>query len=76
MKSFSRLQAVIMRHVAVNVQEEVVIGSGHWLMEARLDYAVAPIRKFINGPIVDPPAASTGEGVTVHKRLTAAGYGF
>jgi pimeloyl-ACP methyl ester carboxylesterase len=31
-KSFGPLQAVIMRHVATNVQEEVVAGSGHWLM--------------------------------------------
>ena len=34
-KSFGALQAVIMRHVATNVQEEVVAGSGHWLMEER-----------------------------------------
>src|SRR5579862_2306559 len=32
-KSFGPLQAVIMRHVATNVQEAVVLGSGHWLME-------------------------------------------
>ena len=32
-KSFGALQAVIMRHIAINVQEEVVAGSGHWLME-------------------------------------------
>src|SRR6266446_5911248 len=35
-QSFGALQAVIMRHVATNVQEEVVAGSGHWLMEERL----------------------------------------
>jgi pimeloyl-ACP methyl ester carboxylesterase len=35
-KSFGHLQAAIMRHVATNVQEEVVAGSGHWLMEARV----------------------------------------
>jgi len=28
-ESFGALQAVIMRHVATNVQEEVVAGSGH-----------------------------------------------
>src|SRR5256886_843760 len=32
-KSFGALQAVIMRHVAINVQEAVVPRSGHWLME-------------------------------------------
>jgi pimeloyl-ACP methyl ester carboxylesterase len=34
-KSFAALQAVIMRHMATNVQEAVVAGSGHWLMEER-----------------------------------------
>jgi len=34
-KSLGALQAVIMRHVATNVQEAVVVGSGHWLMEER-----------------------------------------
>jgi len=39
-KSFGPLQAVIMRHVATNVQEAVVAGSGHWLMEERPAYTV------------------------------------
>lgn len=43
-KSFGPLQAVIMRHVATKVQEEVVAGSGHWLMEERPAYTVALIR--------------------------------
>ena len=58
-KSFGPLQAVIMRHVATNVQEEVVAGSGHWLMEERPEYTVALIRKFIDGPPPDriaPPS--------------------
>jgi pimeloyl-ACP methyl ester carboxylesterase len=46
-KSFGALQAEIMRHVASNVQEEVVAGSGHWLMEERPAYTVALIRKFL-----------------------------
>lgn len=49
-KSFGPLQAVIMRHVATNVQEEVVAGSGHWLMEEKPEYTVALIRKFIDAP--------------------------
>jgi len=54
-KSFGPLQAVIMRHVANNVQEEVVAGFGHWLMEERPTYTVALIRKFVDAP---PVAAS------------------
>jgi pimeloyl-ACP methyl ester carboxylesterase len=49
-KSFGSLQAVIMRHVATHVQEEVVAGSGHWLMEEKPEYTVALIRKFLDTP--------------------------
>jgi pimeloyl-ACP methyl ester carboxylesterase len=56
-KSFGPLQAVIMRYVATNVQEAVVAGSGHWLMEERPAFTVALIRKFIDGP---QPEATTG----------------
>jgi hypothetical protein len=38
-----------MRHVATNVQEEVVASSGHWLMEEKPEYTVALIRKFRYG---------------------------
>jgi pimeloyl-ACP methyl ester carboxylesterase/quercetin dioxygenase-like cupin family protein len=62
-KSFGSLQAVIMRHVATNVQEAVVPGSGHWLMEERPVYTVALVRKFLESPI--------GE-----ERLTPAEYKF
>ncbi len=54
-KSFGPLQAVIMRNLATNVQEAVVPGSGHWLMEESPVYTVALIRKFIDSP----PAAGT-----------------
>src|SRR5438105_13419680 len=64
-KSFGALQAVIMRHVAVNVQEEVVAGSGHWLMEERPAYTVALIRKFLDGPLVAHPVASSADGGTM-----------
>jgi len=40
-----------MRHVATNVQEEVVVGSGHWLMEEKPEYTVALIRKFLDAPV-------------------------
>src|SRR6202790_5525924 len=46
-KSFGPLQAVIMRHVATNVQEAVVTGSGHWLMEERPAETVALTRNFL-----------------------------
>lgn len=49
-KSFGPLQAVIMRHVANNVQQEVVPASGHWLMEESPDYTIALIRKFLDAP--------------------------
>src|SRR5260370_25198472 len=59
-KSFGPLQAVIMRQVATNVQEAVVAGSGHWLMEERPAYTVALIRKFLDGPpSTDTVASST-----------------
>ena len=47
-KSFGALQAVIMRNVATDVQEAVVRGSGHWLMEERPQETVALIRKFLD----------------------------
>jgi pimeloyl-ACP methyl ester carboxylesterase len=47
-KSFGPLQAVIMRHVAKNVREAVVEGSGHWLMEERPVETVALIRGFLD----------------------------
>jgi pimeloyl-ACP methyl ester carboxylesterase/quercetin dioxygenase-like cupin family protein len=62
-KSFGPLQAVIMRHVATNVEEVVVAGSGHWLMEERPTYTVNLIRKFLDFPL--------GE-----ERLTPAEYKF
>jgi pimeloyl-ACP methyl ester carboxylesterase len=32
------------------VREEVVAGSGHWLMEERPDYTMALIREFLDSP--------------------------
>jgi pimeloyl-ACP methyl ester carboxylesterase len=46
-KSFGPLQAVIMRNVAINVQEAVVPNAGHWLMEESPAYTVNLIRKFL-----------------------------
>jgi uncharacterized RmlC-like cupin family protein len=74
-KSFGPLQAVIMRHVAINVREEVVAGSGHWLMEERPDYTVALIRKFLDGPASAPTLASSASH-SAEERVTPAEYKF
>ena len=75
-KSFGPLQAVIMRHVAINVQEEVVAGSGHWLMEERPAYTVALIRKFLDGPPVDHRVSGGAKDDSNEKRFTPAEYKF
>lgn len=49
-KSFGPLQAEVMRDAATNVQEAVVLGSGHWLMEEKPAETVALIRKFLDTP--------------------------
>jgi pimeloyl-ACP methyl ester carboxylesterase len=49
-ESFGPLQAAIMRNVATNIQEAVVAGSGHWLMEERPAETVALIRNFLDSP--------------------------
>src|SRR6202045_2879587 len=54
-KSFGPLQAVIMRHVAINVQEEVVPRSGHWLMEESPVYTVNLVRNFLDSPVAASP---------------------
>jgi pimeloyl-ACP methyl ester carboxylesterase/quercetin dioxygenase-like cupin family protein len=61
-KSFGPLQAVIMRHVAANVQEAVVLGSGHWLLEEKPVETVHLIRVFLDA--------------SPQERLTPAEYVF
>src|SRR3984885_9375488 len=75
-KSFGPLQAVIMRHVATNVQEAVVAGSGHWLMEERPAYTVSLIRKFLDAPQGAAPSVAGSAGDLGEKRLTPAEYEF
>ena len=76
-KSFGALQAVIMRHVATNVQEAVVAGSGHWLMEERPAYTVSLIRNFLDSPQVAlTTRAQTASTDLGEKRLTPAEYEF
>src|SRR5437868_8990465 len=73
-KSFGPLQAVIMRHVASNVQESVVPGSGHCLLEERPDYTVTLIRNFLDSPQVAAPAVASTAADLGEKRLTPAEY--
>jgi pimeloyl-ACP methyl ester carboxylesterase len=72
-KSFGPLQAVIMRHVATNVQEAVVPGSGHWLMEESPVYTVNLLRKFLDSPQV---AATTPASTAGEERVTPSEFGF
>jgi len=46
-KSLGENMAVIMRNAATNVQGEVVMGSGHWLMEENPGTTVGLISKFL-----------------------------
>jgi pimeloyl-ACP methyl ester carboxylesterase len=48
------LQAEIMCHVAINVQEAVVPHSGHWLMEESPEYTVNSVRKFLESAAPAP----------------------
>jgi hypothetical protein len=64
-----------MRHVATNVREEVVAGSGHWLMEEKPEYTVALIRKFLDGPALAHTVASS-DGNSSEERFTPAEYNF
>src|SRR6266700_6966462 len=68
-KSFGALQAVIMRHVAINVQEAVVPRSGHWLMEESPVYTVNLVRKFLDSPAAAIPVRSTVDNNTGETRL-------
>src|SRR4029077_5611839 len=73
-KSFGSLQAEIMRHVATNVREAVVAGSGHWLMEERPAYTVTLVRSFIDTPQVAAPMVASSAGHVGERRLTPSEY--
>jgi pimeloyl-ACP methyl ester carboxylesterase len=49
-KSMGALEGVIMQAAAVNVQSEVITGSGHWLMEEKPAETVTLIRTFLDKP--------------------------
>jgi hypothetical protein len=46
---YGESKAAMMRNVVANIQEAVVAGSGHWLMEERPAETVALIRNFLVG---------------------------
>jgi pimeloyl-ACP methyl ester carboxylesterase/uncharacterized RmlC-like cupin family protein len=75
-KSFGPLQAVIMRHVANNVQEAVVRGSGHWLMEESPVYTVNLIRNFLDSPQSPTASTSAAPPDPGEKRVTPSEYVF
>ena len=75
-KSFGPLQAVIMRHVATNVQEAVVPQSGHWLMEESPAYTVSLDRGFLDSPVTAVPVRSTADNHVGETRLTPGEFKF
>ncbi len=75
-KSFGALQAVIMRHVAINVQEAVVPRSGHWLMEESPVYTVNLVRNFLDSPVAASPVRLASGYALGEKRLTPSEFEF
>ena len=75
-KSFGALQAVIMRHVAINVQEAVVPRSGHWLMEESPVYTVKLVRDFLDSPAAAIPVRTTPGNNVGGTRLTPGEFKF
>jgi pimeloyl-ACP methyl ester carboxylesterase len=71
-KSFGPLQAVIMRHVAVNVQEAVVPHSGHWLMEESPEYTVNLVRTFLDSPAPSVPVRGAADNDRGETRYTSS----
>ena len=75
-KSFGGLQAVIMRHVAINVQEAVVPRSGHWLMEESPAYTVNLVRNFLDSLVAASPVRIASGNALGEKRLTPSEFEF
>src|SRR5205807_6970206 len=75
-KSFGALQAVIMRHVAINVQEAVVPRSGHWLIEESPVYTVNLVRKFLDSPTAAISVRTTADNDVGETRLTPGEFKF
>lgn len=48
-KSFGDQQAAILREVGTNVEDGIVTGSGHWIMEEQPAQTVSKVRAFLDG---------------------------
>jgi len=46
-KSFGPNRAAVMRFAATDMQEVVILGSGHWLMEEQPTATIAAVRAFL-----------------------------
>src|SRR5438445_13275088 len=75
-KSFGALQAVIMRHVAINVQEAVIQRSGHWLKEKSPVYTVKLVRQFVDSSAPAIPVHTTANKDVGETRLTPSEFKF
>jgi len=75
-KSFGPFQAVIMRHVAINVQEAVVPRSGHWLMEESPVYTVNLVRNFLDSSAAAIPTRTTAGNDAGETRLALGDFKF
>src|SRR6201987_213970 len=65
-----------MRHVATNVQESVVSGSGHWLMEESPVYTVKLFRDFLDSPAPTSSVLATSDNDPGEKRLPPSEFKF
>lgn len=72
-KSFGATEAVVMRNVATDVREAVVLGAGHWLMEERPAETVALIEGFLLDQT--PPSAAPRPSAD-EQRVTPADFRF
>jgi pimeloyl-ACP methyl ester carboxylesterase len=77
-KSFGSMMALDARAGAINVQERVIAGAGHWLMEEQPVATVAAIREFLDGQPAGPAKgglAPTALSFDQTQSMTTAGAG-
>jgi pimeloyl-ACP methyl ester carboxylesterase len=67
-KSLGASVAATMRNAATNVQEAVVPGAGHWLMEERPEAIIALVGKFLGSGGKTPPADAAVQAETTAGR--------
>lgn len=59
-KSFGPMMAVVTQAGAANVQEQIIAGAGHWLMEEQPTATVAAIHGFLEGDAAPTQGARLG----------------